>query len=227
MTPCRQDMAAAFVSARQAETGFGELRGHLRRDRLKRRRRPDHHLQLGDQSVLVEGQLVDSLDLLAVHLRGELEDRDAVVRILELVQVAELASGHEHLLRRPQHLQHLIAPFVRLEDDRAAERRVLVEQLRGAVDIASFDGSAETVGKHSDVEVRRQLLVTRIGRGESIPYVAGRGEDGALEAIRQVAELIDRVALRIEKAITTEFGANSRQKNDSESTRGAQNQAAA
>src|SRR5205814_7806441 len=38
--------------------------------------------------------------------------------------------------------------------------------------------------------------------GESIPYVAGWGEDGALEAIQQVAQLIDRVALRIEEAIT-------------------------
>jgi hypothetical protein len=38
--------------------------------------------------------------------------------------------------------------------------------------------------------------------GESIPYVAGWGENGALEAIQQVAELIDRVALRIEEAIT-------------------------
>ena len=37
--------------------------------------------------------------------------------------------------------------------------------------------------------------------GESIPYVAGWGEDGALEAIQQVAELIDTVALRIEKAV--------------------------
>jgi hypothetical protein len=36
--------------------------------------------------------------------------------------------------------------------------------------------------------------------GESIPYVAGWGENGALEAIQQVAELIDRVALRIEEA---------------------------
>ena len=38
--------------------------------------------------------------------------------------------------------------------------------------------------------------------GESIPYVAGWGEDGALEAIQQVAELIDTVAPRIETAIT-------------------------
>lgn len=39
--------------------------------------------------------------------------------------------------------------------------------------------------------------------GESIPYVAGWGEDGAVEAIQQVAELIDRAALRIEQAIST------------------------
>ncbi|MFL5912916.1 MAG: hypothetical protein ACJ768_20410 [Gaiellaceae bacterium] len=37
--------------------------------------------------------------------------------------------------------------------------------------------------------------------GESIPYVAGWGEDGALEAIQQVAELIDSIVLRIEVAL--------------------------
>ena len=36
------------------------------------------------------------------------------------------------------------------------------------------------------------------------PYVAGWGEQGALEAIQQVAELIDRVAERIEEAIRRE-----------------------
>ena len=37
--------------------------------------------------------------------------------------------------------------------------------------------------------------------GESIPYVAGWGEDGALAAIREYAETIDRIARRIEGAI--------------------------
>jgi hypothetical protein len=37
--------------------------------------------------------------------------------------------------------------------------------------------------------------------GESIPYVAGWGEDGALDAIREYAATIDTVARRIENAL--------------------------
>jgi hypothetical protein len=36
--------------------------------------------------------------------------------------------------------------------------------------------------------------------GETIPYVAGWGEDGALDAIREYAETIDTIARRIEDA---------------------------
>jgi hypothetical protein len=37
--------------------------------------------------------------------------------------------------------------------------------------------------------------------GESIPYVAGWGEDGALDAIREYAHTIDQIARRLEDAI--------------------------
>lgn len=37
--------------------------------------------------------------------------------------------------------------------------------------------------------------------GESVPYIAGWGEDGALDAIRTYAETIDAIARRIETAI--------------------------
>ena len=37
--------------------------------------------------------------------------------------------------------------------------------------------------------------------GESIPYVAGWGEDGALEAVVAFAETIDALARRLEDAI--------------------------
>jgi hypothetical protein len=36
----------------------------------------------------------------------------------------------------------------------------------------------------------------------SVPYVAGWGEDGALEAIRAYAETIDTIARRIEEAVS-------------------------
>jgi hypothetical protein len=38
--------------------------------------------------------------------------------------------------------------------------------------------------------------------GESIPYIAGWGEDGALDAIREYAETIDAIARQIEDALT-------------------------
>ena len=37
--------------------------------------------------------------------------------------------------------------------------------------------------------------------GESIPYIAGWGEDGALDAIREYAQTIDTIARRIEDAL--------------------------
>jgi N-terminal domain of anti-restriction factor ArdC len=37
--------------------------------------------------------------------------------------------------------------------------------------------------------------------GESVPYVAGWGEDGALEAVTELAETIDAIARRIEDAL--------------------------
>jgi hypothetical protein len=37
--------------------------------------------------------------------------------------------------------------------------------------------------------------------GEAIPYIAGWGEDGALDAIREYAETIDTIARCIEDAL--------------------------
>jgi hypothetical protein len=45
--------------------------------------------------------------------------------------------------------------------------------------------------------------------GESIPYVAGWGQDGALDAIREYAETIDAIARRIEQAIDSGHGTSS------------------
>ncbi len=39
--------------------------------------------------------------------------------------------------------------------------------------------------------------------GETIPYVAGWGEDGALEAVTEFAALIDSLARKVENAITS------------------------
>ena len=37
--------------------------------------------------------------------------------------------------------------------------------------------------------------------GETVPYVSGWGEDGALDAVTEFAETIDQVARRIEDAL--------------------------
>ena len=42
--------------------------------------------------------------------------------------------------------------------------------------------------------------------GETIPYVAGWGEDGALQAVSEFAETIDRVARRIEQGLAEHIG---------------------
>lgn len=38
--------------------------------------------------------------------------------------------------------------------------------------------------------------------GETVPYLAGWGEDGALEAVTQFAQLIDTLARRVEAALS-------------------------
>ena len=43
--------------------------------------------------------------------------------------------------------------------------------------------------------------------GEAIPCIAGWGEHGALDAIRQYAETIDTIARRIEDALQDQTGA--------------------
>ena len=49
--------------------------------------------------------------------------------------------------------------------------------------------------------------------GESIPYVAGWGEDGALEAVTEYAALIDSLARRIEAALQVGVRATPRMAN--------------
>lgn len=54
------------------------------------------------------------------------------------------------------------------------------------------------------VETVTLLAASTIGLavdGETIPYVSGWGEDGALEAVTEFAETIDRVARRIEEVL--------------------------
>jgi hypothetical protein len=54
------------------------------------------------------------------------------------------------------------------------------------------------------VETVTLLAASTVGLavgGETIPYVSGWGEDGALEAVTEFAETIDQVARRIEDVL--------------------------
>jgi N-terminal domain of anti-restriction factor ArdC len=87
-----------------------------------------------------------------------------------------------------------------------AEVRTLIHELAHAL-VAESDEEFAYAYEEVIVESATYVAASAAGldtSGESIPYVAGWGGNGALEAIQQVAELIDRVALRLEKTITRE-----------------------
>jgi hypothetical protein len=61
---------------------------------------------------------------------------------------------------------------------------------------------------HAEVIVDTTTLVVLGGlgldvSGEIIPYVAGWGEDGGLDAVTEFAQLIDDLARRVETALST------------------------
>jgi hypothetical protein len=84
-----------------------------------------------------------------------------------------------------------------------AQVRVLVHEVAHALGL----GYTRYGRQRAEVLVDTVTYVVLAGRigldvgGESIPYVAGWGEAGALDAIREYAETIDRIARRIEDAI--------------------------
>ena len=62
------------------------------------------------------------------------------------------------------------------------------------------------------VDTGAHLVCASVGlnvAGESVPYVAGWGEDGAREAVTQFAKTIDELARRVEDALAGEAGAES------------------
>jgi hypothetical protein len=61
---------------------------------------------------------------------------------------------------------------------------------------------------HAEVIVDTTTLIVLGGlgldvSGETVPYVAGWGENGALDAVTQFAKLIDDLARRVEAALST------------------------
>ncbi len=84
-----------------------------------------------------------------------------------------------------------------------ARVRVLVHELAHALGIGYADrgrARAEVM-----VDCVTYVVLGSVGldvSGETVPYVAGWGEDGGLDAIRTDAETIDHAAKRIESALT-------------------------
>jgi hypothetical protein len=88
-----------------------------------------------------------------------------------------------------------------------AQLRVLVHELAHAHGI----GYRELGRRRAEVLVDTVTFIVcgSIGldvSGESVPYVAGWGEDGELDAIRQNARTIDEVARRLEDALAADSG---------------------
>ena len=88
-----------------------------------------------------------------------------------------------------------------------AQVRTLIHEIAHALGIGYADYGRE----QAEVLVDSTYIVcSSVGLdvgGESIPYVAGWGEDGALDAIREYAATIDSVARRIEDALVAESNA--------------------
>ena len=90
-----------------------------------------------------------------------------------------------------------------IEDRQApnAKVRVAIHELAHALGISS-----ERFGRDRAeviVECAAYIVCSGLGLptdGESVPYLAGWGENGALDAITEAAELIDEIAARIENA---------------------------
>jgi hypothetical protein len=96
-----------------------------------------------------------------------------------------------------------------------ARVRVLVHEIAHALGVGYSDYGrrrAEVL-----VDTATFIVCGSVGldvSGSSVPYVAGWGESGELDAIRGYAETIDRVARRIEESLTTCGPAEGRERDD-------------
>ena len=86
-----------------------------------------------------------------------------------------------------------------------AQLRVLVHELAHALGIGYEEFGRERAEVLVDCATFCVLQTVGLDvAGDSVPYVAAWGEDGALEAVRTFAGRIDEVAKRIEDALADE-----------------------
>jgi antirestriction protein ArdC len=84
-----------------------------------------------------------------------------------------------------------------------ARLRTLLHELAHAL-VDRDDVSLSYAEEEVVVEISGHVAATAVGldtSGEAIPYVAGWGDSGELDAARRCAELIDQIARRLEEAI--------------------------
>ena len=91
-----------------------------------------------------------------------------------------------------------------------ARLRILIHETIHALGV----GYAEYGRERAEVivDTATHLVAASVGldvSGESVPYVAGWGETGALEAVTGFASTIDELARRVESALTAETAARS------------------
>jgi hypothetical protein len=82
----------------------------------------------------------------------------------------------------------------------AVRERRHVPRQRRAVDLVEARAGL-LVNPTQEVRQSQRVSAHRDVGGEAIPYIAGWGEDGALDAIREYAQTIDTIARRIEDAL--------------------------
>jgi hypothetical protein len=112
-------------------------------------------------------------------------------------EIRDLPAGGPGGWCDPKHKQIIIAA-----GPANAQVRTLVHEIAHALGIGYADYGREQA--EVLVDCVTYVVCASAGldvSGESIPYVAGWGEDGALDAIRAYADTVDKVARRIEDAI--------------------------
>lgn len=87
-----------------------------------------------------------------------------------------------------------------------ARVRVLVHEIAHALGVGYADRGRARARAEVIVDAVTYVVLGSVGldvSGETVPYIAGWGEGGELDAVHNDAETIDRIAKRIETALTT------------------------
>jgi hypothetical protein len=121
--------------------------------------------------------------------------RDNARKAFEKVTKTALPASHRELARA-----------IEREEREYRDRIAALEEHARAIHALGVDYQSYP-RPHAEVIVDTTTLVVLGGlgldvSGETVPYVAGWGEDGALDAVTEFAQLIDDLARRVESALS-------------------------